>query len=826
MADDQSSPPVKLFYAYCHKDGQYKESMEKALALLQSNHLLLQWSDQKVLPGQHISSTVRAQIDQADIIAFLFSPDFIASSECMKEWNYAKDIVPHGKLMFRIPIILRDCSWKDVLTNDDVKALPTDGVPVTLFGDSDVAWQAVYEGIKNVIHELRTTFTPKSEFLDKIENTEFLSQHHIKLQDLFVFLNITTDEPKEVAQSLLETSISSRQELLTTKYALIHGEEKAGKTALARHLYLSLIEESRPVMLIDLAQTGPNPTEGYLRETYQRQFHGDYTLWAQQPNKTLILDNMTAAPRMLDLVTMAKDIFDQIIIMLSSDILYSFFIDESRLAEFRQMKIEPLTRHQQEILIRKRLALSDIGQPVTDGLVDQVEDHVNSVIITEHIVPRYPFYVLAILQTYEAYMPSNMSITSYGYCYYVLIFASLARAGISKSDDAMNACFNFADHLAFETYQHRKQHPEVPFDFQRFLKEYCERFLIATSIINRLKDKTYGIINDEGIFRSDYMYYYFLGRFLASHIEAGTIAIDAMCESSHVDKNYLTLLFTIHHTTDNYIIDEILLRTMCTLESVDPATLNRDETRKFRSILAEMPANILSKRSVEDVRGRERNIQDDIERRQVETTGLVVEPDAMDPVNGIYKILKNNKIMGQILRNKHGNLERSKIEETIEIIADSGLRLVNVVLKDEEEIADLAIVIQTRHPKWNLARIKRDLQFYSFLWTLINVEFIVNTINVPAITEAVNKVVSRKATPAYDLVGYFSQLARAKELTEAERNALQALRKKHKDAFVRHVLSLRTQYYMNTHRSKVMVEQAICGILEIKYAPRVRGSLK
>ena len=91
--------------------------------------------------------------------------------------------------------------------------------------------------------------------------------------------------------------------------------------------------------------------------------------------------------------------------------------------------------------------------PISDGLVDRAEKHVNSVIISDKVVPRYPFYVLSILQTYEAYMPSNLSVTSYGHCYYVLIFASLVRAGISRTDDAINACFNFAEHLAYDIYR-------------------------------------------------------------------------------------------------------------------------------------------------------------------------------------------------------------------------------------------------------------------------------------------------------------------------------------------------------------------------------------
>ena len=54
--------------------------------------------------------------------------------------------------------------------------------------------------------------------------------------------------------------------------------------------------------------------------------------------------------------------------------------------------------------------------------------------------------------------------------------------------------------------------------------------------------------------------------------------------------------------------------------------------------------------------------------------------------NEIYSVLKNNEIVGQILRNQYGLLERQRVQEIVEIVADSGLRLVNAVLKDETEM--------------------------------------------------------------------------------------------------------------------------------------------
>ena len=817
----QSDSLVQLFYSYCHKDAKHRKSMETSLAALKRDGLLQQWSDQQILPGQGISSEIRAKMEQADIIVFIFSPDFIDSEECMKEWTFVQTLANRSKPVFRIPVVVRDCAWKDILKGDDVKALPVDGKSVASYPDVDLAWQQVYEGIKAVVAQLRRTFSPKLDFIKEIERTDFISQDHLRLQDLFVFLRLTTFDPKALEQPHQDKTISNLEQLLSIERAVVFGQEKTGKTALARYIYLSLVQEGKPALLLDLASMNRAPSDRMLRDAYQDQFHGDYSLWINQPCKTLILDNLNATPHSLNLVDFAKDRFDNIIVTVASDAFFAFFIDETRLADFRQLRIEQLTRQQQEQLIRRRLSLSETAQPPSDGLVDRAEDHVNSVIISDKIVPRFPFYVLAILQTYEAYMPSNMSITSYGHCYYVLIFASLVRAGISHTDDAINTCFNFAERLAFDIYQHRQRSADERYDFEGYIAEYNDSYFIRRSIINRLKDPTHGIISDDGMFKSNYMYYYFLGRFLAHNREIGTPIIRSMCENSHREANYLTLLFTIHHTTDSSIIDDILLHTMLTLESVEPAVLDREETRRFNRIVGALPENILSEDTVEEARAEERATQDALDSRRLSTEDGLQFTSECSPVNAIYRILKNNSIMGQILRNKYGNLERSKIKEIIEIVADSGLRLVNYTLGSEEEISEVALFIKAQHPDWDTARIKSGLELFSFLWTMVNIEQVVNAISVPEIGEAVDAVVSQKATPAYDLVGYFNRLDNTNELTETERGKLAALLKQHNDMFIKRVLSMRTQHYMNTHRSKAMTEQAICSLLDIQYRPRI-----
>ena len=236
-------------------------------------------------------------------------------------------------------------------------------------------------------------------------------------------------------------------------------------------------------------------------------------MWKQQKGKILILDNLTSDSNSIELIELAKELFDKIIVTSSTDIFYAYFRDEDRLADFQDMNIVRLNLRQQEELIRKRLALSDRSEPISDGLVDQIEDRVNSIIISNKIVPRYPFFVLSILQIYEAFMPDNLSITSYGHCYQVMIISNLVKAGISREDSDINACFNFAENLAFKIYQNSKLHTPAKLDFEAFVMEYKCKYIISDATMSRLRKGDYRIIDEDGSFRIPYMYHFFLGRF-------------------------------------------------------------------------------------------------------------------------------------------------------------------------------------------------------------------------------------------------------------------------------------------------------------------------
>lgn len=758
-------------------------------------------------------------MQDADIFVFLLSRHFIASPECMREWKRAHYIQADQKRpRFRIPVIVSDCSWRDLLADDDIKALPLDGQAIKTFSDPEVAWRQVYDGIKSVVSHLRNHFSPRSDFLDRLQGTDIMSQAPAKLDDLFVFPPLSRYQPRSGAvHELEERMVTNVDDLLTMGHSLLHGADLSGKTALARHIVSSVLANSGSVLFIDLDDISlRGNVDKTLAKVYHEQFHGDYALWKNQAEKTVVLDNLSPQSESIDFACATIERFDRSIVLVPTDIYVTYYRGDERLAPLMVFQIQPLTRTMQEHLIRKRLSLMEAV--VKDGTVDQVEKRVNS-IMTGRLVPRYPFYVLSIIQTFEMFMPTDITITSHGHCYYVWIISRLMKAGVPNDDKNINTCLNFAEALALALY--RSDRDNNVFSLERFIDDYNKTFIISESILNRLTHDEYGLLARDGTFQQPFMYYFFLGRYLASSTtDESRAIIEAMCHGNHIHKNHLTLLFIIHHASSDAVIEDIMLLTMCAMDEVLPARLDRQESTRFRDIIAGLNTDILSRHSVETERRAERDAIDDNDHYDQEDDRDSRTDSDMN--RAFYQILKSNEILGQVLRVRYGKLRKEQIYQIVEAVADSGLRLVNAVLSEEKEIADLARYLHRHLPGRSERWIKSWLRFCSFLWTMLNVERIVEAVGHKEIRGIVNSVVKHKDTPAYDIIGYFCALDSADELTTGIRGRLRRLIKKYDDDFfVRGVLSIRTQHYMNTHRSTAKIAQGICSDLNIVYRHRL-----
>ena len=147
--------PVKIFCCYAHEDEILLKKLKIQLTPMQRKGLIEIWHDRDISAGTDWEREISKQLNSAQIILLLISPDFIASDYCYGT-EMKRAIERHNRKEARvIPIILRPVHWEDILGN--IQALPTDAKPVmsSHWHSQDEALFDVAEGIRKAIKDLR-----------------------------------------------------------------------------------------------------------------------------------------------------------------------------------------------------------------------------------------------------------------------------------------------------------------------------------------------------------------------------------------------------------------------------------------------------------------------------------------------------------------------------------------------------------------------------------------------------------------------------------------------------------------------------------------------
>ncbi len=144
---------ARVFISYSHKDEDLRDQLEVQLSMLKRQGLIEVWHDRRLLAGDHLDWTISKELDEADVILLLVSPDFLASDYCYKiEKGRALERHREGTARL-VSVILRPCDWHHT---DLAQYLvtPTDGTPVTRWADRDEAFLDVTKSIRRTIEEL------------------------------------------------------------------------------------------------------------------------------------------------------------------------------------------------------------------------------------------------------------------------------------------------------------------------------------------------------------------------------------------------------------------------------------------------------------------------------------------------------------------------------------------------------------------------------------------------------------------------------------------------------------------------------------------------
>jgi len=146
---------IQTFCCYAHTDEQLLNKLKAHLKPQQREGLLQIWYDRDISAGTEWEQEIEEQLNTAQIILLLVSPDFMASDYCYtKEMQRALERHNRGEIR-AIPIILRPVDWQ-ITPLGKLQALPKDGRPITTWSNRDNAYLDVARGIRAVVETFLT----------------------------------------------------------------------------------------------------------------------------------------------------------------------------------------------------------------------------------------------------------------------------------------------------------------------------------------------------------------------------------------------------------------------------------------------------------------------------------------------------------------------------------------------------------------------------------------------------------------------------------------------------------------------------------------------
>ena len=152
MRDENRQLPVKAFVSYSHQDLAHLKSLRSHLSPLVRLQKLQLWDDRDIEAGEEWLPEILQQLEQADIVLCLVSPDFVNSDFCyLQEFQAALDAHRCGEKSV-VPIMLRKTDWQD-LPLAAIQGAP--GEWINSAADQDGAWCRVSERLRPVIEAAR-----------------------------------------------------------------------------------------------------------------------------------------------------------------------------------------------------------------------------------------------------------------------------------------------------------------------------------------------------------------------------------------------------------------------------------------------------------------------------------------------------------------------------------------------------------------------------------------------------------------------------------------------------------------------------------------------
>lgn len=600
----------------------------------------------------------------------------------------------------------------------------------------------------------------------------------ITLSDIYVYPDLRKVEDGDEKH---RNFVSARKLLspeVTADGVLLEGEEKAGCTSLLYQLYLEYHSRGFVPLLLrakNLRKTTDAEIDAEIRRAVEGQYGaGSVEKFEQLPRikKLLLLDDFDECPikatnaktglldalrkRFGHFVTTVNDLFE-VRELLNGDI-------PRDLLTLEHYRIQPLGYALRAKLIERWFSLGTDGTQDQGTLIarcDQAERQINAV-MGSPAVPSLPIYLLTLLQTIDAGRTGDFKESALGYYYQYLLTEAFQASGVPPKK--LTELFHYSNHLAWEYHVKNKDGmSELELrDFNSRFSKQWHTVDFESRIKTLVNAKVLWQVGDDYVFRYPYIYYYLKGQFLSESLSDIDIRayISHCCAHLYVRDYANTVLFLAHHTTDDFVLQEIAKALHMSFRTSQPIRLDGD-TEVVSRLIESAPALTYSGGTPEKHRLEKNEIQDQLDDGSDGLADSEEDASTLSLIAQITMLFKTTEILGQVLKNQYSKITRARKADLLEELFNGPLRAIrnfyehleaepDALVAEIESAIDRKGVIADKEARNNLAR-----KIAASLVQLISFGFIMRTAqsaSADSLLEDVREVVSRNKTLAFELI--------------------------------------------------------------------------
>jgi GTPase SAR1 family protein len=596
-----------------------------------------------------------------------------------------------------------------------------------------------YKGIDRVSVSIHESF---KIFLKSLE-ISILNRNKVNIfiDDIFIFPDLS--EIQKPGKKATNSRNYSSKLLFSTddkeNKFLIIGEEKCGKTTLAKKLFLHYFDLGYMPVYIEgslIRSTSHNEIDNLINRNAKKQYKCisyNQLVKNDKKKKLVIIDDFHVSK----LNSQGKSIFidyinkciPNVIVTGNSIVLVEEISSNKKLYEmfsdYDHYGVKDFGK-----LLRYRLVdkWNKIGRENIIGEKDLISENDRMVriidsIVGNNLVPSYPLYLLTIIQSIEAGTSFSPKNSTFGYYYEFLITRAFGLSG--KKPDELDLYYNYATELAWQFFK-AKTRELSSVEVESFHHGFCDEFqqvekfeMISTLLLSGILCAIDGCYR----FSQKYAYYFFVAKYIAGKLsdevsQAETkMLVEKIAERVHIEEFYNILMFLSHFSKDPFILKTILTKSKIIFHDIDPIKF-QDDISGVNKMLTDIPKVVMLDTDYKSHRERALEIDDSLVKAEIDNFysqdyDLDADIENLNYITKLNLSFKMVEILGQIVRSHFGSLRKPIKYDLVEEAYKIGLRSLNVFFIQLQEDCDRSVNTIMRHIKEKKVVNDEDVEDFS-----------------------------------------------------------------------------------------------------------------